>query len=55
MSRKMQELEENFTVDINVTGILCWVIKYYTPDEVFDEGVLKEWALANGFMEAPNE
>lgn len=34
-----------------LTDIVGWITSHFTPDEVYDEKVLREWALENGFVE----
>ena len=31
--------------------VLDWIRRTLEPDEVFDEKVLRDWALYNGFVE----
>lgn len=38
--------------DLDADKILAWVKESFLPEEVFDDGELKEWAEENNYVKA---
>lgn len=47
---KLKALQNTLLSDDMLESVLDWVRDNYTPDEVFDEDVLMEWAEENGYV-----
>jgi len=53
MSKMQPSLEDAFEREMSpsLESIICWIQTHLEPDDVFSEEILREWAIANGFVE----
>ena len=49
MDKITDEIIGEFSIEELVDKIKDYIEKYYTPQEIFDEDVLDEWAVDHGY------